>query len=357
MRKALVLVVPMLLALGLAGSSQADPATTTTEEAAWNSRASAERASSVMGVSTAQAAEDLEIQHAAFHAIGELIEAGDQVWFDNQTATVHVYGTSTVQIPEAITNHIVYDTTPPNFPASTKPMDVLSCGTSAKEYCSPLEAGVRLAHTFPGNPEADYCTAGFMVRSDSTGAPYMLTAGHCAGGGTTFYSSSFTTKTWPKKHTCDVGEPVTGDAPWGGYDVAMMPVTGCAGVIPYYHDWEFGTDTHVEGAINTQFVGEYVCHYGITSLYACGTIRAADVPSIVVDEGLEWEIYETDQVCGYAAPGDSGSPVTDGTYTFAATGLISAGGPSPSCGGTDTFWIEQRIFAALNIFGVYVAAS
>lgn len=122
---------------------------------------------------------------------------------------------------------------------------------------------------------------------------------------------------------------------WSGYDAAITPITGCGGVIPYYHDWEFGTDTHMEGAVNTQFVGEYVCHYGVTSLYACGTIRAVNVPSVINYESGKYSVQETDQVCGYAASGDSGGPVTDGTYTGDATGITLAVGPEPSCGGTN----------------------
>jgi hypothetical protein len=131
-------------------------------------------------------------------------------------------------------------------------------------------------------------------------------------------------------------------------------------VILCIHNWINGVNTHQEGATNTQYVGEYVCHWEVTSLHQCGTIRAVNVPTAInyADTGSgEWTIQQTDQVCGYAAPGDSGGPVTDGTYQGDATGLLLAAGPQPSCGGTNTIWIEQRIFAVLNLFNVYVAAS
>jgi hypothetical protein len=355
MRKALMLIVPLLLILSLTSRAQAD--TTNVEASAWNSTASAERASSVMGVSTAQAAEDLEVQHAAFHTIGELTEAGDNVWFDNQTATVHIYGSVTsVAIPASVASHVVYDTTLHSFPARTTVTTAASCGTSrlTEDYCSPLEGGGKIDHM--SGAKSGECSVGFMVRSYS-GTPYIITAAHCVTWGTTFYTNSFTSEIWPGLKECEVGSPVSGISAWSGYDAAISPITGCEGVTPYIHNWETGANIHQEGATNTQYVGEYVCHFGVTSLYACGTIVAVNVPSVIKYETGEYAIKETDQVCGYAAPGDSGGPVTDGTYTGDATGITLAVGPEPKCGGTDTLWIEQRIFAVLNLFDVYVASS
>lgn len=357
MRKVLTLIVPLLLTLGL--TSNAEAAATDPEAPAWNTTAGAEYAASVMGVSTAQAAEDLTLQHDAFHTIGKLIEAGDQVWFDNDTAMVHVYGPSTsVAIPSSVASNIVHDATPHTVPVSNKPEQAASCGTSRKteDFCSPMEAGEKLDHQ--SGAKGTECTAGFMVR-DYSGNPYMITAAHCVIWGTTFYENPFYTYTWPKRKECQPGPWVHGISPWSGYDAAITPITGCGGVIPYYHDWEFGTDTHMEGATNTQYVGEYVCHFGVTSLYACGTIHNVDVTSYIGYESGEWGIRETDKVCGYAAPGDSGGPVTDGTYTGDATGiLLSSGTNYEACPqGNGAIFAEQRIFAVLNLFDVYVAAS
>lgn len=354
MRKVVMLGLPFVVALGLAANASA--AATDTETLAWNTPAGAEYAAEVMGVSTSQAAEDLAVQHASFHTIGELVNAGDQVWFDNNTATIHVYGTVTTSMPSTVASHIVHDTTPHSFPASKTVMTADSCGTSRKteDFCSPMEAGEKIDHQ--SGAKGSECTAGFMVR-DYSGNPYMLTAAHCVLWGTTFFENPFYTYTWPSRSECQPGPWVGGISPWSGYDAAITPINGCGGVIPYYHDWEFGTDTHMEGATNTQYVGEYVCHFGVTSLYACGTMRAVNVSTTIKYESGEYSIKETDQVCGYAAPGDSGGPVTDGTYTGDATGILLAAGSESSCGGTNTLWTEQRIFADLNLFNVYVAAS
>lgn len=356
MRKVLMPVVPLLLSLALASSAAA----ASKAESNWDSPASAETAAKVMGVSATQAAQDLTVQHEARQIISELIEAGDHVWFDNRNATVHVYGSSaSVSIPASVAGHTVHDTTLHGFPAHKVVASADSCGTSRsyEEYCSPLEGGVRIAHN-SGGLDAN-CTAGFMVR-DHSNNPYILSAGHCNIYGTTFFENGYTSETWPGLQGCEIGPWVHGLSPWSGYDMSIAPVTGCNGVTPYMHNWITGVNTHQEGATNTPYVGEYVCHWGITSLFQCGTETSTNVSTRInyAESGSgEWLIRETDQVCGYAAPGDSGGPVTDGTYKGDATGILIATAPDNACGGNKTLWIEQRIFAALNAFGVYVAAS
>jgi hypothetical protein len=317
--------------------------------------AAAERAAKVMGVSTAQAAEDLAVQHEAFHTIGELIEAGDHVWFDNQDATIHVFGPATsVAVPDAVAEHIVHDATQRSFPGTTATAEATSCGNTTYEYCSPLEAGSLIRKVNGGS--SGYCTAGFFVR-DYSNNPYVLSAAHCSTWGTTFYTNSFTSDTWPGYIFCEVGPWVTGVSPWSGYDAALEPIaSGCGGMIAYYHNWWAGTDTHVQGATNTQFVGEYVCHVGVTTYFQCGTILAVNVTSNIAYETGTYGIKETDQVCGYANHGDSGGPVADGTYKEVATGIMLAAGTYSGCAGGN-LWIEQRIFADLNLFHVYVASS
>ncbi|HSZ14359.1 MAG TPA: hypothetical protein VK790_10030 [Solirubrobacteraceae bacterium] len=358
-----MLVVPSLLTLVLASNAAAATAEGQAEAAsAWNSPASIATAAKVIGVSTTQAAEDLALQHEARQTITELMEAGDHVWFDNTTASIHVYGpTTSVAVAPSIAGHIVHDATLHVFPAQNVEATADSCGTSrsSEEYCSPLEAGVKIHHQSGAiNSE---CTAGFMVRPyGNDGVEYMLSAGHCNIWGTTFFENPYTSDTWPGLKGCTMGPWTRGDSPWSGYDASITEITGCEGVIPYIHNWETGVNTHQEGATNSQYVGEYVCHWGITSLHQCGTDVAANVETKInyEDSGSgKWWIKETDQVCGYAAEGDSGGPVTSGVYQGDATGILLGAGPRQSCGGDDTFWVEQRIFAALGLFDVYVASS
>jgi hypothetical protein len=347
MKRALAILSTLLL-LALVATAQA-------ATAAPESSKEADRAASAMGVSTAQAAEDLAVQREAFHTIGELIEAGDHVWFDNQDATIHVFGPDTsVTEASSTADHIVRDAALRTFPGTKTTTEAASCGNTTYEYCGPMEAGSYIRKVNGGL--AAGCTAGFLVR-DYSGTSYLLTAAHCATWGTTFYTNSFTSDTWPGVVYCEVGPWVTGVSGWSGYDSAIEPLgSGCGGMIPYYHNWASGTDTHVQGATNTQYVGEYVCHSGITTHFQCGTIFAANVVSNIVFETGTYGIKETDQVCGYANHGDSGGPVADGTYTEVATGTLISGGPYAGCAGGN-LWTEQRIFASLNLFHVYVASS
>lgn len=359
-------VVPAVLLLFLAIACEDAGAETMSNEtsAAWNTPAGAEYAAHVMNVSPEQAATDLAVQHEAFHGISELIEAGYHVWFDNQNATIHVYGTTApASVPASVAQHVVYDDSIPSTSGNASPVYAASCGTSreTEEYCSPAQPGGRIEHDSGGYN--GYCTAGFFVR-DYSNYPYLLTAAHCAIYGTTFFENAFTSKLWPSLKRCELGSPVMGVSPWSGLDVALMPIVSstCEGAIPYIHNWETGINTHQEGATNTQYKGEYVCHWGLStkSLHACGTIFELDVPTKInyADSGSgEWTIQETDRVCGYAHPGDSGGPVTDGTYTGDATGLLLGYGTYGGCPNNGAEFIEQRIFAALNAFHVYIASS
>jgi hypothetical protein len=225
------------------------------------------------------------------------------------------------------------------------------CSRVANEYCSPVEGGSRISSN------VGECTAG-PILSDYNGNTYMATAGHCIIEGDTVPHRSFTSYTWPGLSLCNVGNAtVTVDAPWVGYDIAIEPAsTGtCGGMTPYIHDWEFGTNIPQQGAVNAA-KGEVVCHRGVTSLYACGTVRATGVESLIgpYSNGNSYWIKNTDQICMYGAHGDSGGTVSDSTYPGAITGTYLAVGSEASCGGTDTISFEQQIFTILSIHGLYV---
>src|ERR1700759_2396625 len=178
-------------------------------------------AAHAMDVPSARAAEDLEAQREGRTLITELIESGDQVWFDNATTMIHVYGAATPKAtPPGLANHLVYDSAPRRQANEISSGTATSCGPIGQEneYCSPLYAGVRIFHT--SGALQGYCTAGWMVR-DYSGNPYMLTAGHCADWGTTFYSNPVTTYTWPKFTVCEPGPWIAGESPWAGHDAAI----------------------------------------------------------------------------------------------------------------------------------------
>jgi len=361
MRRLLAAITTALTTLAVA-SSALGASTAGSTETSWNTPAAAKAAAEVMQVSQAQAAENLTVQHEAFHTIGKLIEAGDQVWFDNADATIHVYGsTASVAMSTEVARHIVHDAHRRTFPASkVRSTDAAeSCGTSRRteEFCSPMEGGQLITKHIPGYGTTE-CTVGFMVR-DSSGNPYFLTAAHCAAYGTTFYSEPFSTKEWPSGTACELGTWVSGLAPWTGYDAAIAPVAGCGGegMSPWMHDWENGHETHQEGADFTPYVGEAVCHWGITTLYQCGVEQAVDVSTKISygNIGHEYTIEETDQVCGGGYKGDSGGPVADETYPGDATGIFIAIAVDNKCAPDKTLWTEERIYVPLNAFHVSIA--
>lgn len=267
MRKLVALIVPLLV-LGLASAARADIGESQGEvegsDEIEESRGEFDErevnmAASVMGVSATQAAEDLRVQYDAHQTINDMIEAGDHVWFDNDDATIHVYGHEyTGAIPTSVASHIVHDSTLRVFPASKVVMQAdKTCGPTGSEddYCTPLHPAVKIFHE---SGEITWgCTAGFMVR-DYSNNPYMLTAGHCAIDGFTFFTNPVYTWSWKKEQkyaVCEPGPWIKGESPWAHHDAAIFPVTGCGGVTPYIHNFSTGKDIHQEGATNTQYVG------------------------------------------------------------------------------------------------------
>jgi hypothetical protein len=308
-------------------------------------------AAELMGVSTQQASADLALQHDALGYVQALQQSGDDVEYDNADATLHVYGQpSPATAPASVADRVVFESRPFQQTPFTGTATPAGCDTSADEYCSPVEGGVRVT-------DVDECTAG-PILSDYYGNTYMAVAGHCAIDGDSIPDQPFTSLTWPGLSKCNVGNStVSVDAPWIGYDIAIEPAsTGtCGGMTPYIHDWEFGTNIPQQGAVNAA-KGEVVCHRGITSLYACGVVQVADVESHIgpYSNGNSYWIKNTDRICMYGAPGDSGGTVSDSTYPGAITGTMLAVGSEPKCGGADTLSIEQQIFAILSIHNLYV---
>jgi hypothetical protein len=99
------------------------------------SQATVADAARAMGVSQTQATVDLAAQHEIFLLVGPLQAAGDQVWFDDSSATLHVYGPNTGIIPTSFAVHTVWDNAPPSTPAVVT-ATAASCGGSPSEFLS-----------------------------------------------------------------------------------------------------------------------------------------------------------------------------------------------------------------------------
>ncbi|HEV7163558.1 MAG TPA: hypothetical protein VGN25_09910, partial [Solirubrobacteraceae bacterium] len=195
------------------------------------------------------------------------------------------------------------------------------------------------------------CTAGWVLQGNS-GGTYMLTAGHCATWGTTWYSNPMWVYT-SSGEQCTPGTSIVGNAPWSGYDWGIESLSGaCGGVWSAIHDFATGENFEQQGAVHA-YVGEIVCHYGITTPQACGNVFAAHTSATIAYASGNWTVQQVDEVCGLSQPGDSGGPASDSTYRGAATGINIAGGTYSACSGGHYF-IEEGIFPILEQSNTYV---
>jgi streptogrisin B len=182
----------------------------------------------------------------------------------------------------------------------------------------------------------------------------MLTAGHCATWGTTWYSNPFSVDTSAGEE-CVPGSSITGSAPWSGHDWAIESLNGaCGGVWSAIHDFKTGENFEQQGAVHS-YVGETVCHYGVVTPERCGKVLSINDSLVVEYESGNWTVQHLDVICGLAQHGDSGGPVSDYTYRGAATGiLISLGSGNSSCGEKGEFFTEEDIFPILEETDTYV---
>lgn len=168
------------------------------------------------------------------------------------------------------------------------------------------------------------CTAGVNVVSGGT--YYFVTAGHCALG----------TDSWYTTGGDFVGS--TADAVFPSHDYALVA---------------YGAGVTAEGTIGAQdvttagnaFVGESVCMRGGVSGVHCGTVTGLNA---TVDYGAGGVVNGLIQTNVCAEPGDSGSPLYDGTKVL---GVLSGSSGDCASGGTSYF---QPITQVLSAYGVSV---
>ncbi len=167
------------------------------------------------------------------------------------------------------------------------------------------------------------CSLGFNVVSGST--YYFLTAGHCTGSESTWWTSS--------SRTTVIGPTVGSSYPGNDYGLVRYDNTSLA---------------HPGGyAVADAFVGERVTRDGSTTGVHSGTVTALNVTVRYRGQGggtVRGLIQTT--VC--AEPGDSGGPLYDGSR---ALGLTSGGSGDCRTGGTTFF---QPVREAANAYGVTI---
>lgn len=199
---------------------------------------------------------------------------------------------------------------------------------------APMDIASRLYDSSPWNggdfialDNGSDCTSGPPVYRPSTGATYLLTAGHCYLSSTTAGLSGYTYRTFQGSHAMGTGSsPFMG---WtaaekvnGGYDDALIATSASK------YDWRTATATQTSGAVaqvsaQGSVVGASVCASGAFSGERCGAI----VQYVNQDTRSFNGVVKINMVAAenpgvpLAGPGDSGAPV----YQVHASGLVVTG--------------------------------
>jgi len=179
------------------------------------------------------------------------------------------------------------------------------------------------------------CSAGFNARS-SSGARYVLTAGHCTQGGGTWSGTGGT-----------IG-PVSGTSfPTNDYGRITVSSSSAAST-PLVDRYSSGSDVTVTGAAGSS-VGQAICRSGSTTGWRCGSVTALNQ---TVNYGGGQVIYGLTRTTACAQPGDSGGPYVSnpGSGTrVTARGLLSGGSGNCSSGGTTFFQPIQEVLSAYGL--------
>lgn len=178
------------------------------------------------------------------------------------------------------------------------------------------------------------CSAGFNARS-SSGARYVIDAGHCGNLGGTWSGSGGT-----------IGTVAASSFPTNDYSAIRVSSSSAASTA-LVDRYSAGSDVTVTGAA-TASSGMSVCRSGSTTGWHCGTVSATN-QTVCYAEGCVGQMIKTN-VC--AEPGDSGGSLVTNPGSgsrVSAVGLTSGGSGNCSSGGTTFF---QPITEPLSVYGL-----
>ncbi len=188
------------------------------------------------------------------------------------------------------------------------------------------------------------CSAGFPGYSVASGAPQLLSAGHCVQPGST---TSELTMTGPQKSTGSdgtlvgpLGSWVSGANQFGDQaDSSLIALSGGHTSQPSILTWGTnGTGGPLDSAPNTvtgvaaAVAGAPLCKSGSTTGWSCGTIQETDV-TVSVNDAAGTHTVNSIIATTCADHGDSGGAAMTGNT---AIGLVSAG-PDLPCTDQDYF--------------------
>ena len=205
-------------------------------------------------------------------------------------------------------------------------LENLSCATETKICSKPLRGGVAISP----NVFREYgCTGAFKAIGKQFGNRFLLTAGHCEG--THFWTEG------PVTEIHEIGK-VEGKVYPGGDWQAINATKSYWDVTPWpslVAFWDHGAEAQ-ELAIQAEgssYVGEYVCHSGLTTGGTCGYVTDMNATAQVSGGRLEYHLTLAGSAC--AKEGDSGGPVFAGNV---ALGIVSAG--AGACGEAVMAYVE-----------------
>jgi streptogrisin C len=223
---------------------------------------------------------------------------------------------------------------------------------SAQKWASGLGATVRFQHVselpktywnlIGGQAitrSGSRCSLGFNARS-SSGARYVITAGHCTAGGGTWSGSGGT-----------IGAASGASFPTNDYGRITVSSSSAVqtGLVDRYSS---GSDVRVAGA-TAAGTGAAVCRSGSTTGWRCGSITQTNA-TVCYSQGCVYQTIRTN-VC--AEPGDSGGSLvtSPGSGTSVqAQGMTSGGSGNCSSGGTTYF---QPVREALSAYGLSIVTG
>jgi tripartite motif-containing protein 71 len=218
----------------------------------------------------------------------------------------------------------------------------LSCLPAVRACGRPLRGGVGIGSNL-GPFKGPTCTAAFKALGNQFGNRFILTAGHCASPGQPFAAEDFDSATYKPIGVAEESNPTPGDwakikANGSFWDTASWPST-----MAY---WGTNELYPIEGE-SASFVGQYVCHSGLATFYACGSVVYLNVTD--ENDGQE-HLTMFGPTC--AGEGDSGGPVIQaGSHT--ALGIFSGRVlPPPPCG--QEYAVYAEVTEAADAMGVTV---
>lgn len=242
-----------------------------------------------------------------------------------------------------------------NFDA-LPPMRPMSCNGAGflLRYCdSPLRGGVGIADE--KEESVRDCTSAFRARGDSNGKRYLLTAGHCAQVGETWWSydagmknrvigtaeqSIFPIHDWAKINATGSEWDVT---PWPARIVLWKDSP--AGVLDESYAIYGEADT---------VMWQTVCHSGTTTATSCGVVTSANETVVYEGEGTLYNLNIVEGGC--VGGGDSGGSVY---ANHMALGMLSGGGVNEAGGEehycTDAVWAYNDIEEATDNLNAHIA--